>query len=134
MTYLKLGLKFGPWIACAILSVLLWTSYTAHGATKTKLTASATALRSAEGSLLLATKALTDRDDAIKTQNDSIEKLRAQAEQQRQRYSVVVREARQATIEGRPEVQELLGLKGPEGELEQCRASRELIIKELNLR
>ena len=133
MTYLKLALKFGPWIASAILAVLLWTSYTAHGATKTELSSATNSLRSAEASLLLSAKAIADRDTALVAQNESLENLRVQAEDQRKRYAVVVQEARQVTKQNDVLVQSLLDLKGPEGELEQCRAARELILKELEL-
>lgn len=131
MPYLTMALKFGPWLLAAALAVLLWGANKNLDAADTALKAANADLVTARESLALYAVAVTDRDDAIRAQNASIEALKAQSRKHREDYERALFAAQARADVHRGKAEDLMALTAPEGELAQCRAARDLLVSEL---
>lgn len=123
--------KIGPWIAIALLSVLLWQT---HGASKAKSALIDTLETQVEADVAMLTaysKALRERDIMLADQSAAINQLKQQSEADRAEYEANLANARADADEERERADDLLSLTPPEGELAQCRAARDLLEKEL---
>ncbi|WJY17662.1 hypothetical protein QQS45_08375 [Alteriqipengyuania flavescens] len=131
MNYLSLALKIGPWVAVAILAMFLSDAMGDKRDLRASLETRTEERNAAREMLGLYAEAVSSRDDTIRRQNDSIHAIRTAAAAARQRYEagLAQAEARAATHKSRADA--LLALQPPEGELEQCRAARQLLEDEL---
>lgn len=131
MSYLKIGLKFGPWIACVLLMAALWAVYTKSAARQDTIENLQENLDFHASTLSNYTTALDQRDEAIKRQSASIDALKAAADAERVEYDKRLAAAQQAAGAEKDKAASLLALSAPEGELAQCRAARDLLEKDL---
>lgn len=75
--------------------------------------------------------AIAERDEIIRMQTASIEEVELRANANRDAYRAALAKARTQSAKHQDVADTLLSLTGPEGELEQCRAARDLLEQEL---
>lgn len=115
-------------LALAVSCVLLWSS---NGALKTKLEAAQSELANFVSLARVQETALRQKDAAIQQQSASIDALQAAARINRQAYDELQKTAKVSAEKHQIAAAQLMALKGPEGELAQCRAARDLLEQEL---
>lgn len=131
MNYLKLALKFGPWIAIGILSILLWTAHTAIGHRDATIKQRTQERDFAVETVTNYSRVLDQSNKAIRLQNERLQSIVKERAEERRVYEAKLVRARADAKVNYDAAASLLDLQAPEGELAQCRAARDLLEREL---
>lgn len=124
-------LRFAPYIAIAVLAGLLYLSNGRADGLKAKLEAKSMMFDEAIKSRDSYYYAVQQRDALIGKQNASIQSLADAAKVNRDAYVAGIQVARTVSADHLKVSSELLALTAPDGEIEQCRAARDLLESEL---
>lgn len=131
MNYLQLALKVGPWLIGGILALLLSNAYAKVSGLEAEVKAGVTMIAAKNDRIADYAAAVASRDAILKQQSSSIDALAAAAQVNRASYEAGLTAAAKAAGTQRDAASALLALVAPPGELEQCRAARGLLEKEL---
>jgi hypothetical protein len=124
-------LKFAPYVAIAILAGLLFLSHGKVESLEAKVSARDTQVSALIEARDFFKTAVDQRDTLINRQNSSIDALAQASVADRTVYLKGLEAARVVSADNMKVSTNLLALKAPDGELEQCRAARDLLEQEL---
>lgn len=125
------ALKFAPYVALVIAAGLLFLSHGKVNSLKATVEARNTQVSALIESRQFFKTAVDQRDALINKQSASIDALADAAKVNRDVYVAGINAARVVSADHLKASSELLSLKAPDGELEQCRAARTLLESEL---
>lgn len=129
--YWELIKRFGPYVLIAVLGILLFLS-NAHGnSVEAQLEAAQTQAATIAGERDNYRTALGQRDELLGRQTASIRALEDAAKANRSVYEAGLKQAQAVSANHAKAAGELLALSAPDGELNQCRAARQLLEDEL---
>lgn len=129
--YLELIKRFAPLALIAVLSLLLFLS-NAHGnSVEAQLTAAQTQVETITTDRNNLRTTIAQRDQILSRQSASILALETAAKANRAVYEAGLKQAQVVSASHVKAAVELMALQAPDGELNQCRAARQLLEDEL---